>query len=514
MSEDKEFKDSEANIRSHIEAGRIGEAQSELHKLTQKNNSRVQKLAVANLLRRAKLPEKAITILRPYVRPSSKKQFQATDQEKLEYAAALTFLGSTNESQNLLNTIHSKELDEYLLFQAFNHIKVWNYEESIPFLEKLLTQSQDAYLHAVTSINLLQAYIYCSRLDNAEKIFQDKPLKNYLSTNQKHRLLCNFHELKAQFFFQQKQWDHAETELKQAQSFSDGNNSIDQLFVKKWNFLVELYKNPSTDKRTMKMQWEQIRLLAQSLGNAETLRDIDFHFSLKIHSIDTIKYVYWGTPFISYREKIKKNIQAANILFEHLGTGHSRTVYTTNEVENPQALAHNVNCVDLNDVCDNIEYGGESLLSRLLFALNADYYRGASSFFIFESVYQDEYYNPDSSPLKIRQLIFRLKEKFQEHNYPLTVNHRDGVYWLSSTSKEGCNISFDERRTGSKEDQLARKIYDIYQSDYFKAKDLSERLAIPQRTLSCTLKELLKKDLIEKIGSGPKTTYRIKNKKQ
>lgn len=121
-------------IHFSLQAGRILEAQRELKEVLAERNPRDSFLRIANLCRRADRPEWGARILFGIVNSSG--------AERAEYAACLIKLGAVLEGIEILKKINKKEHPEALLFQAYGHIKEWEYARAIPLYETYLTLPQ------------------------------------------------------------------------------------------------------------------------------------------------------------------------------------------------------------------------------------------------------------------------------------------------------------------------------------------------------------------------------------
>lgn len=508
MAANKDFAELAASVKGLIESGAIAEAQRLLQTTKDQNPTREQKLELAHLYRRARLPDRAVMLLRPFVRPSSKKTYVASDQEKLAYAAALTLLDSTKECHKLLQTVENQNLSEFLLFQAFNLIREWDYAGATRSLEAYIQQEEDEYKKAIGSINLLQCYLFCEALDRAQQLIESKTVESFLIQQSKFRLLGNFYELSAQFHFQKQNWELAEQALAKAQKYSQQNKSVDELFVNKWKLLVDMQKG--ADRQDIKVRWLDMRQKAYALAHFETARDLDYHYSLSVKDEDILRHVYWGTPFNSYREKILKTFASRHSSELPIGNGYARPVFVNHEQLPFFLNTSEMPLFDLDTFNGDARFSRESLLKKLFASLNADFYKVASPYFIFESVYEDEFFNPESSPLKVRQLVFRAKELLKESDAPVSIHFGERGYWLEPLAADCVMIAAHGQLSGgSRHENILSVIRAKFSGETFKTKELLEEVSISQRALADVLKEIIEDGNLEKIGSGPKTTYRL-----
>ncbi len=491
------------SVRELIENGQIQNAVRDLDNLDSKRLRRSELLTAARLYRRAAQFLKTIELLRPLVRPTSKLADQANDEEKLEYAVALTGLGSVIEARELLSEVENKELSLYFLYTAFNCIKQWNYAEAIDPLEKYLGREKDFYAQSVAKVNLLQAYLYCGRRELAVTFIDDKNWQAELAKKKKHRLLGNLEELKAQYFFQTKKWPEALECLEQAHSYLE-KSEMEKLFVQKWQFLVKLFSH-GADAQSQG-QWMKLRLHAQGLGHQETVRDLDYHYGYKTRQLNILKYVYWGTPFLSYKALLNQKL----ISEFSMDLTQEDSFYRPLEAKNEAPAFDEQSPLPLTLHESNISRS--PLLQKLFAYLNSDFYRGMSVYAIHDAIYTGEYFNPLSSPERVRQGIHRLRDCFRDLKAPIEIDLQNNHYRLHSLNEAPVGIvSYRKNSPDQSAPAIVAKIRECYAHEIFKLKDLSERLNMPSRTLSTQVKKAIEEGFILKISSGPQAQYKLKD---
>src|ERR1041385_7234845 len=103
-------------IDEFIRLGQVTHARAELRHFRQRKIPRALALSVAALARRAALPEVAIRILHPIVRPPNPSALPASDMEKAEYAAALTYIGASDEALGLLQRLDGEKVPAVRLY--------------------------------------------------------------------------------------------------------------------------------------------------------------------------------------------------------------------------------------------------------------------------------------------------------------------------------------------------------------------------------------------------------------
>ncbi len=147
------------------------------------------------------------------------------------------------------------------------------------------------------------------------------------------------------------------------------------------------------------------------------------------------------------------------------------------------------------------------LLQKLFSFLNSDFYVGQSMYSIFEHVYPDEFFNLESSPEKIRQIVFRLRDQLGAAGVGLDVFHEDGRYSLASQSGLTAVVCAGKEDAG--EPIMLKEIRSHFAGEEFRLEDLAKKLNISNRSVSTRVKEAVQAGYLEKIGAGPKTRYRV-----
>ena len=155
-----------------IRAGELDLARSELRHVQSRKVPRALALQVAALA--AGRADIAIRILHPVVRPSNPSAQPASDLEKAEYAAALTYIGASDEALDLLSHLDSKEQPQVLLYHSFALFAQWDYRSAIPLLSGYIASPQlTDYQRLVGKVNLAAALINQNEHAAADRTIAD-----------------------------------------------------------------------------------------------------------------------------------------------------------------------------------------------------------------------------------------------------------------------------------------------------------------------------------------------------
>ena len=248
------------------------------------------------LARRLNQPELALKVLWKQVYGGNK----ASTEEVLECANALRVLGVSNQALKLLKNLPESYDSQKSI--AFSHIHRWEYKEAANHLLnslnfKDLTERQTD----LAKVNLAGCYVFGENYEQAEKILFDLQKSELKDRN--WLLWANTLELQSQIQFSQGRLEEAQKLLNSIRSESKNPVPFIKLFIDKWDLLISLSKGDiySKDKAITEF-YKEIR----SLGHWETLRHFDFHLANLTNETQLLNYVYFGTPYVQFREKFSE----------------------------------------------------------------------------------------------------------------------------------------------------------------------------------------------------------------
>ncbi|MBI4403813.1 MAG: hypothetical protein HY537_06620 [Deltaproteobacteria bacterium] len=478
-------------IESLIRKGASQQARKLLRSVLDKKIGRQEIHRFAALARRAGLPYLSVRLLHPIVRPTGSKLWVATDEERSEYAASLTYLGAAEEALALLRVVDSTRVPDALLFEAFALFAQWNYEQSIPILERYVScKDLNDYARTVGKVNLLAAFIAGSHYQQADTLARE--LLAYTHSRQLNLLYGNCLELSAQSLIQQSRWAEARTCLEKAAKLFEDTLSLGQLFVRKWTAVMNFEK--ARNKASALAELASVRQQAQDQSNWETVRDCDRVRALGLKDRSLLAHLYFGTPFECYRKRLLDSIHWDFQLPDHY-------VWKIN--------GSSGNALDL--LLGHPGAGGlkaGQVMHKLLLALVSDFYRPLRVAVAYRYLYPDEFYNPVTSPARIHEAVRRLKGWFRAHKLPLMVSEKLGYYSLQALRP--CSIKiYRQGFLDTKSKLLASRAKHTLSSGPFSAKEAAIQLGLSTRSTLRLLQQLQSDGTIERIGNGPRTQYRF-----
>jgi hypothetical protein len=249
-----------------------------------------------------------------------------------------------------------------------------------------------------------------------------------------------------------------------------------------------------------------IKKEAQKRKYWESARDCDFHLVAVKNQKALARYLYFGTPFHSYRQRILKNLDKPLIrLHENypLKLGKGKKVFTINAITGEILLSSYY-----------LKTG--RTLHRLFNCIVEDFYRPKRVSEIFDRVFPGEFYSPSSSPDKVHQALKRLREFFRESKMPLIIEERNGSFRFVAAKGKQVRIIFGKNQNSNflKTDliKMNRRLIQLKQllgGREFTTSNASQKLGLSSRATNYLLKSSLDSGQLVKTGKGPTTKYKF-----
>lgn len=481
-------------IEELLRHGLARRGRARLRALQPRRLDRGSRLRVASLLRRAGETTAVLRLLNPLVRPPPRSAARATSGEIAEYAATLTRIGAAKEALDLLQPLDAKVYPEIPLFRAYAFFSQWRYAEAIPLLEQYVRMAKDSYWQTLGMVNLAAALVYERHTERADALLAQLSER---TTKMDLKLLhANTLEISAQQAIYAKKWAKAEGLLDRAKTIVGDLPMLDELYIRKWIYVLNLRKNPKS--ATHRKAMAELKRAATERGHWETLRDCDRHLAIATKDAALCLRVYFGTPFLSYRDRLLEEfptkIKVPDEYFWDLGRKESAVCSAL--VGQPLG--------------DGSRLKVGQLKHRLLGCLASDFYRPLRVATLFDELYPGEYYNPISSPNRVHQAVRELKMWLADARAPLDIREDHGSYRLCG-GRWGCRLRVPAPGWWEKNssDSLSR-LRSAAGTALFTVQQASRWLKIPARTLRHQLSKAVEDSVVEKLGSGRSTRYRLR----
>ncbi len=394
-----------------IREGKIATATAAITKMNLAKVPRKQRQELAKICRRVGLIGKGLRLLQPVIRHQHPLAQPPSAGEICEYAVLLSRNGSIDEALGLLKEVRSNQAPEALLYQGFLNVSNWDYSSALKCFTKFLQTNPDDYMALIAQVNLNASLIETGQLDNAES--------SILSTIEiarergATRLIGNAFELLAQVHFQRHDFPAARTALNSALEIFAQGQSYDRILVEKWLAFITAQEQKSVTPL--------LRFRKQAIRERHwhSVREVDYMTLQFFFNQNTFDHLYYGTPMKAYRTRlIEKTSASPSSQFEW-------------GPKNWEVL------IGLNDGrcegCPSLKTGGKT--HQVLVALSSDLYEPSNTGRLFGLLYPGEYFDVESSPLRIRQALRRTRGWLEANRLPVSLAHGKSGYKINIEGK-------------------------------------------------------------------------------
>lgn len=446
--------------------------------------ARAEVLPLSNAASRINRFDLALRILNPYVRGT---QGEAKPEEQIEYANALRKLGAVAEAASILERVDAKIFPQIHFYLALCNFAHWRYDLALPHLETYIANlDPQSYAHKVGRVN------YASALISSGDINQSSDLLNLLyeetRNSDAHVLCANSLELKAQIeILHNEDWKKALGYLQEARYWlEDDRQNIANLFVRKWEAIAL-----SKIEKKLSSKLSEVREDALKLGHWETARDCNYFFAEFTQDTSALLKMYFGTPYESFREKIKSRNPNLLIPDTFLWGTPDGPIFDLRTAETETAF---FNCGQMSH--------------RLLTLLAKDFYKPTPLLGIFSSLFPEEYSNPFTSPNRVHQLVRQLRLQLSETQLPLIIVQDDSGYKLKFDGPIRLCVTSTDLSLDPNEMKWLRLKTKIKMSS-FTNKDVSHVLETSRASVQRLLEWALKTGHAEQLAGGRSAKYKL-----
>lgn len=480
-----------------IKANRLKQAQVLLRKTLAEPADRAYKYKYSDVARRVGLVDLSLRLLSPIVRPKKPIHPEASPDEVMSYGASLIKVGNFLEGEELLNQVNPKDYPQSLFFVALGMLTQWRYKEAAPLFRKYLkSNTLSDYQIAVAKYNLASTLIITEQFDKAQKTADE-----VIALSQKNNwnlLVANAYRVHAQCAFDRADYSDSNQYLFEALKWFENKDSLFNFFARKLFAFNDLYRTKNSEKA--QRSFLEVLDEAKKRGHAETLRECDL-FSADINNDkDKMNHLYFGTPYNAYRQRILKRLGESF-------TPEASYIYRTNHA-NDDCKIISLECPNDSSLIEPIKLGG--VMHSALKILLEDFYKPIPKGLVFSKLYEGEYYNPDSSPHRVHDVMCRLNEWFKSNEMDLNIKLNGGSYKLThSDEKIGIKIDLKQKIKTGQQIQVD-KLYQLFEENSFSSKKASEALGVSKPTAIKILNWAVENQQAATSGNGRGKRYYIK----
>jgi hypothetical protein len=473
-----------ANLDELTKQGRRTAVMKELAKILKAGPAIGIRPALARIANRNQAYVLAMRIQQPIIRAHRENVAKASAETWNVYASSLMGIGALEEAEAALK--FTKGLPEALLTEAFVHFARWDYAKAIPFLERHGRSKQVApYQKLVGRINLLAGHIAVGDIREARALAES--LIPVLEAGENTKLLFgNSLELRAQLEMLEGNFAAALSSLDRSAEILQALPGRYLLYVNKWRAVAKLSLDPTDAEARAALA--EVRQEAKLVRNWETIRDCDFHLARLTGDNVLLQRILLGTPYAGYRARVKSIFGIDVESDKHLEYNPA------SQNQTPKRLIWQIE----DQSC------GSSW--PLVQAMTKDIYRPPRMGVVFSALYPGEYFDPFSSPGRVRNSIFRFNDIAAELKIPFRLRMRHGDFLFEGPSEVGIGLERRARSVAPWQMELA-KFKTANGARSFTSSDLAEFLTMTPRSAVSLIEKAVAVRKLEKMGRGKNTRY-------
>ncbi len=476
-------------IHEFLVSGQIQKAQGMLNSLPLKQLPRAWAVPFAQLCRRSGLEKGSLKILQAYLHPDN-PTVVATDEEIIEYANSLQKVGSSSEALRVLKKCENRSHPQLSWVLANLAVSEWNYAASVDHFGTFIKQvGEETYEALVAQLNRCAGLVFLQRQQQGRE--ELRTLVHLCAKRNYTRLEVGARILQAELEFLSENYDKSNQILSALNSPSLELRY--QRLIKKWLAFTVYVSSKGASGGDM---LAEVRALAKKQNDWESVRDCDFQEARVTRNENLMRYLNAGSPYEAYRARLEKTFLTLKELPPHFDLGK-----TGGQI---------LNLVD--GTIDGKPWGipvGMSL-AKLLLVLFEDFYRPPTVGKIFSTVFENENYFVEGTPLRIHQLMFRLRQWLKKNQIPLKI-HEDGGYFIPIL-EDGLIVrmpvgpSYARR---SKESLRLLQIYSVFPHSSFAMSDLVKISDVSRSSWLSVLRYGIENKILSGEGSVQNRTYRF-----
>ncbi len=469
----------------YIKSGNINAVVKLISKINLLQIPRSFKQSFAKIFRRSGLITHGIRLLHPIIRNDKVLTEPPTSSEICEYASLISRIGSSQESIALLADINPTTNPEALLYSGFCHVSNWNYAEAQKHFERYLTHDMDDYSKLIAKVNLSACYVGAGHMNQAIVLINE--CLEHSVKAKSLRLQGNCLELRGQANALNFNFNQAKKDLALAEEIFKNSQSYDALLIDKWKAIIEAFETKSSDSLV------RFRKNAVIQNHWESVRESDLFTSRIKFEQNCFDQIIFGTPSQFYQGRA----------LELVGLPASKQ-FTWGDHDSAKINLTTAESSDENKL------GAGKKMHCLLQSLLGDLYAPRSIAALFADIYPDEYFNIDSSPIRIRQLVQRLRKWFAENSHPVQIFYDITGYRLVVSKGLGFVLDRNSNHAlQSADDLFFQKLKTSFKNSFFNINEACCLLDISESSFHRLIRKKMVTGQINKCGKARATTYRF-----
>jgi tetratricopeptide (TPR) repeat protein len=482
------FQDLVTQCDELVRSGKISAAAKLIGEVNVAKIPRQWRQPIANICRRTGLVTTGLRVLSPIIHSEAKGEEAPSELEFAEYSVLLQRSGAPREALDLLANLNVTANPAVHLYRSFCHFNLREPGAAAIELRAYLNHPLPSYSMLLGQVNLASALTDDAKLDEALAIL---PKAVELATESgSKRLLANCLRIWAQTDIERERFAEAKERLDRASEILGSTGVHDEVLVRESLAIVEALKIRSTKPLI------EFRTLARKRGELESLREVDL-YALKIAFDErAFEYLYYGTPFASFRKRIERLL---------------KRVPRTDVYQLGGSTEH---CLDLQSgrISKSLVLPPGGKLHGFASVLLLDFYRPVTVSAIASAVFPGERFNIFSTPHRVRQVAYRFREWLRENDVPIEIGCNSRGYRLRVAKGFSIRLRKERGVTTSAESLLEKLLAAFADGETFNLREACESLGVTAAVLRPVLRNALESGRLDRHGAGPATRYFIDRK--
>jgi tetratricopeptide (TPR) repeat protein len=348
----------------------------------------------------------------------------------IEYGAALVQMGLISEAREILGSIDASVFPLALMHQALAMFQERDYAAAIPMLERLALSSRiDDYQRLVARVNLYVACCFAAPHKLTTKMIDE--LGDEIRINNYTLLAGVWSQIMGRHLTFEGRYGEAQTIFGMGLQQLKNVETYDRFYLQQWNLVCASFLTRQLQRSTKEIREPWRALKAQALGakDYETTRECDYFLARELNDAHMLSHCFHGSPYKGFRARFSSNEIQSEILISLDAAGRISSAQHSNHQNGELTQRRFLDPLAVKDSDRHLSHGH---LSLLLNSLLIDFYRPMTLPRIFQNVFLKQHWNPLTSPVQVRQTLFRLRQWLHQGRCGLQILEDNGNYFLAS----------------------------------------------------------------------------------
>lgn len=356
----------------------------------------------------------------------------------------------------------------------------------------------EPYQRLVGKLNLAAALVPSGHYNEAIDLLSE--LESTLDPQKQLVLLSNTFEVRTQAELFRGDYAKAKIYLDRARSTHSFGQQIMGLIFKKWQIILDWKikgNSSSIEDAIIKLQDH-----ARENSFYELVRDCDYYRSQMTENADLYDRLILGTAHPNY------GLRFRNTVFEDRKASASYLWMGDGSTSAPEQV---IDMANAKSIDGSLILKPKQIHYQLIRLLSTDFYRPFKLGEVFESLFEDQYFDPHSSPQRVYMAVSRLRSFLKKAGYAANLTDASEGYLFRPTSGFGVLVH-KEMKDEDPRMVYIRRLQGEFGFDDFNSAQAGGVLDLSARQSITILNWAIANDLILQSGRGKATHYSIKGR--